>query len=239
MDGRGERGDGDARIGDLAAVQDDDCRRAHDRDLHLPSVLEPHVTRAGARGRLRYLDGGQQLACVRGGLPGTGEQLGDRQLTGAAAGLERDGRVEADEGASPVSMAGDAFMRLPPIVPWARVACEPTIAEASASAVKRSRTTGWVTSSSWVASAPSRRPPPDPLMPRSAVDGVDRDDAVRERGLALAGADDEIGAARQPGGRRRSSRRAPPRRSTRRRRCSPVTSCARRPDPLGGHRQLA
>ena len=35
----------------------------------------------------------------------------------------------------PVSMAGEAFMTLPPIVPMWRVAWLPTIAEASASAV--------------------------------------------------------------------------------------------------------
>ena len=35
----------------------------------------------------------------------------------------------------PVSIAGDPFMTLPPIVPCARVAWEPTIADASASAV--------------------------------------------------------------------------------------------------------
>ena len=34
-----------------------------------------------------------------------------------------------------MSIAGDAFMTLPPIVPCARVAWEPTIADASASAV--------------------------------------------------------------------------------------------------------
>ena len=42
----------------------------------------------------------------------------------------------------PVSIAGDAFITLPPIVPCARVACEPTIADASASAVSCSRTIG-------------------------------------------------------------------------------------------------
>ncbi len=34
-----------------------------------------------------------------------------------------------------MSIAGDPFMTLPPIVPCARVAWEPTIADASASAV--------------------------------------------------------------------------------------------------------
>ena len=96
----------------------------------------------------------------------------------------------------PVSMAGDAFMTLPPIVPWARVACEPTIAEASASAVKRSR----IDRVGRRAPRGSRArrggaPPPEPADAAKPLDGVDRDDAVRERRLALARADDEIGAA--------------------------------------------
>ena len=67
-----------------------------------------------------------------------------------------------------MSMAGEAFMTLPPIVPCARVACEPTMADASARPVKCSRTTGWATSSRCVTSAPRRSPPPVPSMPRRA-----------------------------------------------------------------------
>ena len=40
----------------------------------------------------------------------------------------------------PVSIAGDAFITLPPIVPFARVAWDPTIADASARPVNRART---------------------------------------------------------------------------------------------------
>ncbi len=65
----------------------------------------------------------------------------------------------------PVSIAGDAFITLPPIVPFARVACEPTIDDASAMPVKRSRITGWATIASCVARAPRRMPPPWPSMP--------------------------------------------------------------------------
>ena len=65
-------------------------------------------------------------------------------------------------------MAGEAFMTFPPIVPLARVACDPTMAEASASPVKRSRTTACDSISSCVTRAPSRRPAPAEVMPRSA-----------------------------------------------------------------------
>ena len=68
----------------------------------------------------------------------------------------------------PVSMAGEAFIRLPPSVPWARVACDPTIVLASASAVKRSRTSGCAAISACVASAPRCSPPFASSMPRSS-----------------------------------------------------------------------
>ena len=69
--------------------------------------------------------------------------------------------------APPVSIAGDAFITFPPIVPCARVACEPTIAQASASAVNRSRTRALPRISSCVVVAPSRTPPPASAIPRS------------------------------------------------------------------------
>ena len=86
-------------------------------------------------------------------------------------------------------------MRLPPIVPCARVACEPTIAHASASAVNRSRTASLAAISSWVASAPSRRPPSASARRRGAPRCGGSRRAVRQRRLARAGADDEVGAA--------------------------------------------
>ena len=69
----------------------------------------------------------------------------------------------------PVSIAGEAFITLPPIVPFARVACEPTIADASASAVNRERTISLATIASCVTSAPRRRASPsEPSSARSA-----------------------------------------------------------------------
>jgi len=57
----------------------------------------------------------------------------------------------------PASIAGEAFMRFPPIVPCARVACDPTIALASARAVNRARTSGCAAISACVTSAPRCR----------------------------------------------------------------------------------
>jgi hypothetical protein len=68
---------------------------------------------------------------------------------------------------APVSIAGEAFMTLPPIVPTLRVAWEPTIAEASASAVHVLRTAALAVISACVTSAPSVRSP-EASMPRSA-----------------------------------------------------------------------
>ena len=60
----------------------------------------------------------------------------------------------------PVSIAGDAFITLPPIVPLARVACEPTIADASARAVNRTHGSGRSRRCPRGSRArPSRRPP--------------------------------------------------------------------------------
>ena len=94
-----------------------------------------------------------------------------------------------------MSIAGEAFMTLPPIVPCARVACDPTMAEASARPVKCSRTTGWATSSRVGDERAEPQPAARPLDAAQGVDAVDADDAVRQRRLALAGADDEVGAA--------------------------------------------
>ena len=91
-----------------------------------------------------------------------------------------------------------------------------------------------------VASAPRRSPPPRPSMPRRASMPWMADDALRQRRLALAGADHEVGAA---GDRARAGRRAPARprldRSSRRRTCrsSPVL-LRRAPHALRRHRQL-
>ena len=68
----------------------------------------------------------------------------------------------------PISIAGEAFMTFPPTVPCNRVAREPTIADASASAVSRSRMKGSAAIWAWVTSAPSASPPSDRLVPRSS-----------------------------------------------------------------------
>ena len=87
----------------------------------------------------------------------------------------------------PVSIAGEAFITLPPIVPCARVACEPTIAEASASAVNRSRIDAVREDRPRAStSAPRRRPPSSLDDPSERLDPIDRDDA-RQRVLALTG----------------------------------------------------
>ena len=124
----------------------------------------------------------------------------------------------------PVSIAGDAFITLPPIVPCARVACEPTIAQASASAVKRARTSvargdlGVARQRAEAEAAVGER-----LDAVQLGDAVDRDDAVRQRRLALAGADDEVGAAGDRAGRPAASARARRRPWSRRRLNGPAT----------------
>ena len=87
-------------------------------------------------------------------------------------------------------------MTLPPTVPCALVAWDPTMADASASAVSRSRTAGSAAISSCVTSAPRRSRPSEVARPRSSSMPMDGDDALGERRLALPGADDQVGAAR-------------------------------------------
>ena len=126
-------------------------------------------------------------------------------------------------------------MRLPPRS-RARVAWEPTIEDASASAVTRSRTTGWAAISAWVTSAPSRRLRSEAVAPRSPssrwietrLSGSGACPAApRRRGRSPLPP-----GARLPRARRAPRRRWPPKRT--------LTSFAlsRRPDPLGRHRQL-
>ena len=68
----------------------------------------------------------------------------------------------------PVSIAGEAFMTLPPMVPALRVAWLPTMADASARAVNSSHAVLEATMSAWVASAPSTSPPSCSRIPRSS-----------------------------------------------------------------------
>ena len=100
-------------------------------------------------------------------------------------------------------------MTLPPIVPCARVACEPTIAHASASAVNRSRIAGCAAISACVTSAPSRRPSACLVDRRELVDAVDRDER-RRAAAPCPGARRRRGRCRRrPAARRRRAPRAP------------------------------
>ena len=172
------------------------------------------VAAARARGRERHVHGGQELVRpAPSSRPGPAKRSADaRPGARRSAAVQRRPWRRGRCSGPPVSIAGEAFITLPPIVPWARVACEPTIADASARAVSRSRTTGWP-AISCVARRARRGAAPSPIDVDAAQlgDAVDRDEAVRERRLALARADDEIGAAGdRPGAGRRAPR--PPRR---------------------------
>ncbi len=85
-------------------------------------------------------------------------------------------------------------MTLPPMVPLARVACDPTMAEASARPVNRSRITACDSISSCVTRAPRRRPAAGGGDAAQRVDAVDGHEGVGQGLLALAGADHEVGA---------------------------------------------
>ena len=114
----------------------------------------------------------------------------------------------------PVSIAGEAFITLPPIVPCARVACEPTIAQASARAVKRARI---------VVARGDLRVAREGAEPEAPVAG-----ATRRRGARRCGGSRRCSPAGAtcPSGRRRRGRcrprpgvRRPRARRRRRRRC--------------------
>ena len=131
-------------------------------------------------------------------------------------------------------------MTLPPIVPWTLVAWEPTIADASASAVKPLADDAvgrdlLVRDERAEAQPPLRRSDAAQLL-----DPVDRDDGLRQRRLALTRADDEVGAAgdgtRAAGQRRERLVEAPGRDEGRH---QLACSAAAAPDPLGRHRELA
>ena len=114
----------------------------HDRDLHLAPVLEADVARSRS----------PAPAPARRSRTSSSPRIG-RRSPRARSRARRAATVrspDADRRSAdapkhssgpPVSIAGEAFITLPPIVPCARVAWDPTIAEASASAVNRSRIT--------------------------------------------------------------------------------------------------
>ena len=138
-DRRRQRRDGDASVDDPVAVDRHDGGRPDDGDLHLSAVLETDV--AGAR------SGG--TAPARSSATSSSSGRADVEpgpVHSSSSSIERspdaDRRVAVapkHRSGAPVSIAGDAFITLPPIVPCARVAWDPTIAEASASAVYRVR----------------------------------------------------------------------------------------------------
>ena len=158
-DGRRERRDGDAGVGSpgrptsvTTAVAPTTaisiCRRYSRRTYALP------VPGAG-EGTSTATSSSSPLATVAPG-PAKSSSTGTVRVPVA----ERSVTVAPRQiSGPPVSIAGEAFITFPPIVPWARVACEPTIALASARAVNRSRTVGCAAISAWVTSAPRPQAP--------------------------------------------------------------------------------
>ena len=87
-------------------------------------------------------------------------------------------------------------MTLPPIVPTWRVAGEPTSALPSARPVQPSCTSACTSISAWLASAPSTSVPPSTAIESSSPTPWMPTRFSGSGELALAGTDDEIGAAR-------------------------------------------
>ena len=193
----------------VPSVDGDDGRRADDGDLHLAPVLEPEVGAARAVGRSGNLDRDEQLVGRGRRGAGTRPEVVDRDLRSSPSGDCSVAVAPKQISGPPVSIAGEAFITLPPIVPCARVAWEPTIAQASASAVKRARTSALRGD---LAMARERAETQASVAERlDAVelgDAVDRDDAVRERRLARSGRRRRGRCRRRPGGRRLRARRA-------------------------------
>ena len=192
-----ERRHRDPRSGDDAVRDRDDGGCADDRDLHLAAVLEPQVGAAGAVGAERGRRSRREARPAVAPWSARGPPRDPRSRPSASPAGERSvADAPKQTSGPPVSIAGEAFIRLPPIVPCARVACEPTIAHASVSAVKRARTASLAAISAWLASAPSRRPP-------SSSASTPCSSAMRWIATMLAGSvalpdrapDDEVGAA--------------------------------------------
>ena len=100
-------------------------------------------------GGSRNVDRDEKLVGMRGRLrPGPPRDPRSRP-SGCPVGERSVADAPKQTSGPPVSIAGDAFIRLPPTVPCARVAWEPTIAQASASAVKRCRTGALAAISAW------------------------------------------------------------------------------------------
>ena len=216
-----------------------------DGDLHLPPVLEPDVGAAASPPAGGGRSTATQQLVRRGGRLARAPRRARRRRARAAAARstsvdrraskQMSGRAGVHRRRGVHDVAADRALR-------ARRVRADDGATASASAVKRSRTTGWPTSSR----VRDERAEPQPAAASLSdaaqlVDAVDGDERVRQRRLALAGADDEVGAARRPGARRARERAdglLDGRRGDVRRASSSPSSCDARPDALGRHRQL-
>ena len=135
------------------SVERDHGGRADDGDLHRPAVLEPEVAAAGSRGTARGR-GWRRTARRARRWCDPARSKSSATATQRVPAVERSVAVGAQHtSGEPVSIAGEAFITLPPSVPTLRVAWEPTIADASASAASRARIAGWATMAWW----PARR----------------------------------------------------------------------------------
>ena len=183
---------------------------ADDGDLHRAPVLEPQVGAARARRQGRDPHRDEQLAGAR-RTSGRARSRGRRARRVREPPVERSSTsASSTSSGAPVSIAGEAFMTLPPIVPTWRVAGEPTSALPSARPDQPRRRCRRSTSiSAWLTSAPRTRSRRRPDRCRARRDAVDRDDALGQGRLALPGGDDEVGAAGDRAGARRRRPRAP------------------------------
>ena len=180
----------------VAPVDGDDGRCADDGDLHLAPVLEPEVGAARAVGRSGNLDLDEQLVGRGRRGAGTRPEVVDRNLPRAGVRLQRRRGAEADERAAGLHrgrgvhhVAADRPLRARGVGADDRAGVGER-GEAGADVVARGD----------LAMAREGAEPQASVAERlDAVergDAVDRDDAVREPRLAGAGADDEVGAAR-------------------------------------------
>ena len=199
-DRRRERGHRDPRVGHGAVGEGDDGGRADDGDLHLPPVLEPQVGAARAVGRERERRSRRAARRPRAVVAPGPVQRSSIATAASPAGDCSVTVAPKQTSGPPVSIAGEAFITLPPIVPCARVACEPTIAQASASAVKRGAD---VVARGDLRVARERAEPEASVVERlDAVelgDAVDRDDAVRAASTCRSGRRRRGRCRRRPG----------------------------------------
>ena len=217
-DRRRERGDRHAGVGDAAAVERDDGGRADDRDLHLPPVLEPEIAAARSPRRGSGTSTASSSSSGRGGrLARAGEELGDRDgarpAPPSAGRRRRRSRGAARRSPSPATRSSGSRRSCPARASRASRRSRPRRRAPSAARARA----GAPRSRRGVASAPSRSVPSRLAHAAELVEPVDRDEPLGQRRLALARADDEVGAAGDGAGARTPARAAPPRPRTRRR----------------------